>query len=963
MSENLEFSENSYFKAYDWINHENEIRAWCIKKDNNRALLRIKDFYYPLYVECSFTDSKSRALEYLERKFGIYSWDSLGIKEKRFILRKQLYGFNNILVPYLVLYFENYKAALEFSKKNFARALKIHESEFSWSRKLWSRINLKPSQWFFCRNLEAIPDEEKISNLQEEYFVSYKDIEPISFEKTLDWKVDFRILTFDIECYSSDEKKMPDPLNLGDEIFLISFLFEEASKKKIILLALEKKENQELRSRISKDFENVEIYFFAKERALVKGFQDIISKYDPDILSGYNITNFDFDFLNFRMDVRMQPWNSSRLKQTPENCFKQITWESSAFGEMRISYPRLEGRIVIDMLTFFKRNYNNLEFYNLKYVSKKFLQIEKIDLSPIEMFQNYRSFRDGQLSEQEIKQYEKIIEYNIRDSELVSELISKTNCIIVLTEMSNILQVNLEEILIYGQQRKFLSQLYNKAKEEKIVLNKVFCIQEDFKGASVFEAKPGIYENVICFDFASLYPSIVMAYNICYTTFRGRDLEPEENPENFHEIQVETKEDIIKLYFVKASIKEGLIPSLMRNLVSERKKLKLEIAKLKSLIGTLEEDQRTSLLRNCITLDAREQSLKISANSIYGSLGSKDSKFPFFEGAMAITAIGRLSFKEVAKQLEDNFQAKQVYGDTDSVMVQLPFLTSPKDCNYWGRKLAEFINGLEPGSKDCDGNLCLQGKPSLFPKPMCIEFEKAMKMILFTKKRYAAFFIEKDGSFKMDSSKHKEFLLCKGIMTVRRDNCRFLKELYSELIYLILRGENFENIFLKILIAFKDLYDGKVPIELLAKVQEVKSEKNYKSKTAFMVKFKEKIKQQGYDELLVGERIQFVFIKLSKSQEEKKASCAEKARLLEHFNRLEDEIDYDYYVENLAKKQFEQLLLSAYSRELEEYQSLSLKPKNKKNPIVFSKEPIGYFLALKKLDKGWFELLKTQLGF
>src|SRR5205085_7529764 len=128
-------------------------------------------------------------------------------------------------------------------------------------------------------------------------------------------------------------------------------------------------------------------------------------------------------------------------------------------------------------------------------------------------------------------------------------------------------------------------------------------------------------------------------------------------------------------------------------------------------------------------LDKRQLALKVSANSFFGFLGVHDGGLmPLIEAAMAITATGRRLITEVRVYIEKNYGGVQVAGDTDSVMMHLPFLKDNKDCDYWGNRLAQEITGIKAGTKDCDGKVWPEGRPGLFPAPLGMEFEKAMRL-------------------------------------------------------------------------------------------------------------------------------------------------------------------------------------------------------------------------------------------
>src|SRR4030043_2362746 len=86
----------------------------------------------------------------------------------------------------------------------------------------------------------------------------------------------------------------------------------------------------------------------------------------------------------------------------------------------------------------------------------------------------------------------------------------------------------------------------------------------------------------------------------------------------------------------------------------------------------------------------------------------------------------------------------------NSVMVHLPHIRDSKECNYWGQRLSEEISGIKPGDKDCDGVVWTEGRPGLFPPPLAMEFEKAMRLLCLTKKKYAAYLIDKHGNYKIE---------------------------------------------------------------------------------------------------------------------------------------------------------------------------------------------------------------------
>ena len=211
-----------------------------------------------------------------------------------------------------------------------------------------------------------------------------------------------------------------------------------------------------------------------------------------------------------------------------------------------------------------------------------------------------------------------------------------------------------------------------------------------FAGGFVQEPIPGLYDNIICLDFASLYPSIIQAYNICYTTLVKPNSDNEKllNPDTYNEIKIEINSDEIddgkdedksaedgdektKSYvikqnhkFVKKDTYYGILPRLVAKLVDERKAVRKQL-----------EGVKDPILKTI--LDKRQLALKISANSVFGFLGVAKGKLPLMEGAMSITSKGRELIQHVNEYVSNKYNAKIVYND--SVSGNTPILIREKE--------------------------------------------------------------------------------------------------------------------------------------------------------------------------------------------------------------------------------------------------------------------------------------------
>jgi DNA polymerase delta subunit 1 len=233
-------------------------------------------------------------------------------------------------------------------------------------------------------------------------------------------------------------------------------------------------------------------------------------------------------------------------------------------------------------------------------------------------------------------------------------------------------------------------------------------------------------------------------------------------------------------------------------------------------------------------LNKRQNALKISANSMFGFLGVREGgKLPLIQGAMAITWRGRSDIGMVNSYLIEKMGAKIVYNDTDSVMVDCG-IQDPKDCAVIGEKLAEEIT-------------------KLFPPPCRIEFEKAMRILCLKKKKYAALLIDKDGTHITKESK----ILKRGIVTARRDNCKWMRTVYDKCLINILERKPLRSTINIIIDAVLSLFHDQVDPKDLVIIRELNSA--YKSENFFMKIFQDELRKRDKT-VSGGDRLQYIII-------------------------------------------------------------------------------------------------------
>ena len=439
---------------------------------------------------------------------------------------------------------------------------------------------------------------------------------------------------------------------------------------------------------------------------------------------------------------------------------------------------------------------------------------------------------------------------------------------------------------------KFYVNKYFREPVVKKFRDSVICakmLQDDldedaYTGATVIEPEKGFYdEPILVMDFASLYPTIMMSRNLCLSTivlhdkykgiegveyeeFKWKDMVPikinkeceavygsgknkglkcqrnasvEREGNWFCKIHDKVKTEYVSErevdseYSVVQSVK-GVIPSLLEELYSERKKVKKRMKTAKS------QTEYT-------ILDGTQLAIKVSLNSIYGFMGRKVGNLKLKALASIVTAVGRQQIdytKELAEEHGPRIMKGEgtfhvIYGDTDSV-----FLKVIEKVKHTNQELFDFGSQF---AKECT-------EIYMNRKPMELEFEKMYKpFILMTKKRYVG--------FKYDNFKNPEELsgLTKsGIAMTRRNYCPLVKECYQEILDEIENGfpggkDKILDIFLKGYI--EKILKNEVPLEKLYLSGELA--RNYKTPTPHFV-VAEKKRKRG-EEVELGERITYVF--------------------------------------------------------------------------------------------------------
>ena len=716
--------------------------------------------------------------------------------------------------------------------KSFGK-LKIYESNIDPVLRFMHVTGIKSTGWFEVKDCE--PDFATSCDINL-WAPSVEMLKPVDRDDIAPLKV----MSFDIECYSKDGS-FPTPQKAEDVVFQIGmttrlFGSEETVRKCLCL----------------KQTDAADCESFKTEKALLQRFEQYITEIDPDIVTGWNIFGFDLEFLLVRSTLNNLAPTWGRFKDAPvELVTKNLS--SSALGDNLLKMVPMRGRYVFDFFQDVKREHK-LESYSLNSVSKHFLKEQKHDMPVKEIF--------GRYAEGDPKRLGEVAEYCIQDTILPHNLLNKLCQIQNQIEMAKACWVPLAFLSERGQQIKVFSQMAYKARQLGFIIP-VFRAppgggsDDKYQGATVLEAQTGAYYNPItALDFASLYPSIMCAHNLCYSTLV---MDPQ-----FDNLEGVEYEQFGPFRF--AQNVPSLLPVILTDLKAFRKKAKKLMAQAE---GTPME----------AVYNGQQLAYKISMNSIYGFTGASKGMLPLVAIASTVTMRGRQMIEETKSYVEANFPGANVrYGDTDSVMVEF---------DVQGRKGQEAIDySWELGERAAEE--CTK----LFKTPNELELEKVYcPYFLYSKKRYAAKMYEKNKKGEIAFKK----IDVKGLQVVRRDSCTFVRETLKGLLDLILESDDPRPPVEFAKAAAKALTGGEVETDKLLMSKQLAS--SYKVKMPH-VEVRDKIKKRSPgSEPQQGDRVQFVIVEGPKN-----AKMFEKAEDPTWASENGIKIDYQYYFTNQLKK-------------------------------------------------------------
>jgi len=446
------------------------------------------------------------------------------------------------------------------------------------------------------------------------------------------------------------------------------------------------------------------------EVEIINGFANLIREEDPDVITGYNIDNYDIRKIMDRSKAR-------RMKDA-------LPWGRDGSQPRLISdrFWRVKGRLVCDAWWAVKKQLRPKQ-ETLNAVSMMLLGEQKLDVDP--------KYMDSEWANNK----EKVIEYCFKDAELALRILLEVDTLRKDMDLAAVSKLTIEDVMTSGSSQLSDSLLIRAADRNKVAVPQMgarIAGADQIEGGYVHSMTPGLYHWVCVEDFKSMYPSLIIAKNICFTTLceDGEIISPS------------------GARFMSKERREGLLPRILEDLMAERDRIK------KQMKQTTDPHEHNYL-------DGLQAAVKVLMNTFYGVFASTFYRFTDKSIGAAITAFARANTIGIIKQVESE-GIHVIYSDTDSIFMQSPENNLEGSVEF-GEKMAERFS--------VDGGT--------------LEFEKILEP-MFThgmKKRYVG---------KIVWPQVSDELLVRGYEIRRSDSFDLQSKMLTDLFEMILAEKNDE---------------------------------------------------------------------------------------------------------------------------------------------------------------------------
>jgi DNA polymerase I len=512
-------------------------------------------------------------------------------------------------------------------------------------------------------------------------------------------------------------------------------------------------------------------HFEGTEAEIIKSFVNFVRSEDPDVITGYNIDGYDIPTII----ERAQAAGSLRLSIGRDGAVPR------SYGNR---FWRLTGRIIADAWWNVKKQLHPKQ-ETLDAVAKQLFSEGKADVDPRRMDEEWAADKD------------KVIRYCIRDAELALRILEEIAILEQSMDLAAVSKLPLDEAVNGRTSTMIDSILIREADRNGVAVPMMTYGSRSapIEGGYVHTIEAGTYDWVAVLDFLSMYPSIIISNNICFTTLS-------------EEGTIETPSGA---KYLSRDVREGLVPKILEQLMKERDELKAKMEAAK------DEREREYY-------DGLQYAVKTLMNAFYGVLASSFYRFTDKRIGSSITAVARDNIKRVIQQLEDE-GIKVIYGDTDSVFFQSPYENLEETVRF-GKEVAErFSRG-----------------------GAVLEFERVLKSMFShgRKKRYVG-----------KAVWPKEEFIVRGY-EIRRTDAFQLQEEAQMAIFEKVLVHDIDGAVETARDIITSVHNGEVPVEKLVISRTVKEESAYVNPDSMAnVQAARKLKSMGY-EFVPGMKVSWV---------------------------------------------------------------------------------------------------------
>ena len=460
-----------------------------------------------------------------------------------------------------------------------------------------------------------------------------------------------KIRIFNIDIETAAENGFPDIESADQEILAISI--KDSYTGRIVVFGARPFDNTD---------SEVDYMHFRTEESMMSAFLQYWNENYPDVITGWNVQLFDIPYIARRVTrilgekaaKSLSPW---KLISSREIYIK---------GRKQIAYD-LPGISTLDYLELYRKfTYTNQESYRLDHICLVELGERKLDHSEYDTFKEFYE-----------KNWQKFIEYNIHDVRLVDKLDDKMKLLDLAFTMAYDAKVNYEDV--FSQVRMWDNYIYCELNKRKIAIPPKRDALKDAKyaGAYVKEPKAGRYDWVVNFDLNSLYPHLIMQYNISPETLTD-DRHPTVTVDRILQQEVDIDGDFAVCANGAQYRKDeqGFLPLMMQKMYDSRVIFKKKMIKAKQ---QYEKTPTVELMKEIARCNNIQMAKKISLNSAYGAIGNEHFRYYRLANAEAITLSGQVSIRWIEnkmngylnKLLSTDKVDYVIASDTDSIYLNL----------------------------------------------------------------------------------------------------------------------------------------------------------------------------------------------------------------------------------------------------------------------------------------------------